>query len=381
MHNGSQIAAILQLQNRISTPKQKNDDFEARFERNFRGKIIGVKIQKKLFPKHLSHVSRCHYNAIYDSQLQNAVVLRMQLPQGATLTQPFHCDLQTLSFKTEQNYVQRLTNCCDFAAPKPDLFPLRSANIELQNASFRARLPSNSKSWRFENKAFVRGFLQIAKVECMKTKLSCEASFKFQELKIWKQSFRARLLSNCKSWRHENDDFVRDFLQLPRSQEVKASLQCSSSNAQSISTHAKHNSTASSKKRKSHLKPSVTLRAQNERRTNAKRRRPKPSRKRANFSPQRNLRLPEKTQCFVQILTFKSHPSFMKTKVACEASFKLQKLNVWKRSFRARHPSDSKSWRDLLRQVLTRLEDLLRQVLTRLEDLLRQVLTIDLRIS
>ena len=29
MQNGLQIAAILQLQNRISTPKQKNDDFEA----------------------------------------------------------------------------------------------------------------------------------------------------------------------------------------------------------------------------------------------------------------------------------------------------------------------------------------------------------------
>ena len=30
--------------------------------------------------------------------------------------------------------------------------------------------------------------------------------------------------------------------------------------------------------------------------------------KRANFSPQPNLRLAEKTQCFVQILTVKSHP-------------------------------------------------------------------------
>ena len=30
-----QIAAILELQNQISTPKRKNDDFEARFKRNF----------------------------------------------------------------------------------------------------------------------------------------------------------------------------------------------------------------------------------------------------------------------------------------------------------------------------------------------------------
>ena len=40
---------------------------------------------------------------------------------------------------------------------------------------FRARLPSNSKSW-CENEAFVRGFLQISRVEEVKTTLSCEAS-------------------------------------------------------------------------------------------------------------------------------------------------------------------------------------------------------------
>ena len=100
MHNGSQIASILQLQNRISTPKQKKHDFEARFKGNFKRKIINAK-SKNLLPKHHSHVSRCHCNAMYDSQLQNAIVLRMQLPQGATLTQPFHCDLQTLRYKTQ----------------------------------------------------------------------------------------------------------------------------------------------------------------------------------------------------------------------------------------------------------------------------------------
>ena len=43
-----------------------------------------------------------------------------------------------------------------------------------------------------------------------------------------------------------------------------------------------------------------------ERDSAAKRRRPKPVRKRTYFSPQRND--PEKTQCFVQIITFKLHP-------------------------------------------------------------------------
>ena len=76
------------------------------------------------------------------------------------------------------------------------------------------------------------------------------------------------------------------------------SLGCTSSNAQSISTHAKHNSTASTKKRKSHPEPSVPLRAQKEQGSTAKRRRPKPLRARANFSPQRKLRLPEKNTMF-----------------------------------------------------------------------------------
>ena len=60
--------------------------------------------------------------------------------------------------------------------------------------------------------------------------------------------------------------------------------------------HAKDNSTASPKKRKNHLQPSVILRAHIEPDSRAKRRRPKPSRTQANFSPQRNLCLPEITQ-------------------------------------------------------------------------------------
>ena len=47
------------------------------------------------------------------------------------------------------------------------------------------RRPSTSKSWRCEKEAFVRGFSQIARGEGMKTKLWCEASFKFQESTMW----------------------------------------------------------------------------------------------------------------------------------------------------------------------------------------------------
>ena len=80
--------------------------------------------------------------------------------------------------------------------------------------------------------------------------------------------------------------------------EVPGSLGCTSSIAQSTSIHGKHTSTASRKKRKSHLEPSVPQRAQKEQESTAKRRRPKPSLARANFSPQQKLRLPEKNTMF-----------------------------------------------------------------------------------
>ena len=105
-------------------------------------------------------------------------------------------------------------------------------------------LPSNSTSSRCDNEAFVRCFFQIRRVQDVKTKLSCDASFKFQELKIY-----------------ENEAFVRCFFQISRVEDVTTCLRRSSSNAESVSTHAKHNSTASSKNRENHVEPSVPLRA------------------------------------------------------------------------------------------------------------------------
>ena len=55
-----QMAGILQLQNRISTPKRKNDDFEAFFTRNFTRTIINAKNGKNLLPKHRSQISCSH---------------------------------------------------------------------------------------------------------------------------------------------------------------------------------------------------------------------------------------------------------------------------------------------------------------------------------
>ena len=74
--------------------------------------------------------------------------------------------------------------------------------------------PLNLKSGRCENAAFVRCLLEILRVEGVKTKLWCDASFKFVKLKMWKRSFRAMPPSNLKSWRCENKAFVRCLLQV-----------------------------------------------------------------------------------------------------------------------------------------------------------------------
>ena len=53
----------------------------------------------------------------------------------------------------------------------------------------------------------------------------------------------------------------------------------------------------------------------------AKRGCPQPSRRRANFSSQWNIRLPEKTQCFAQIRTFKSNSWCYSSTAICRQCF------------------------------------------------------------
>ena len=73
-------------------PKQKKDDFEALCKRIF-GKLLPPKLRKSA-DKSLSQPGCSHPNTIYNLQLQKTIVLRMQPPHQATLTQPFQCDLQ-----------------------------------------------------------------------------------------------------------------------------------------------------------------------------------------------------------------------------------------------------------------------------------------------
>ena len=56
---------------------------------------------RKSADKSLSQPSCSHSNTIYEIQLQETLVLRMQPQHEATLTQPLQCDLQRLSCKTQ----------------------------------------------------------------------------------------------------------------------------------------------------------------------------------------------------------------------------------------------------------------------------------------
>jgi len=58
-----------------------------------KGKPSAPKLRKSA-DKSLSQPWCSHSNTNYDVQLQKTIVLRMQPRQQATLTQPFHCDLQ-----------------------------------------------------------------------------------------------------------------------------------------------------------------------------------------------------------------------------------------------------------------------------------------------
>ena len=90
----------LQLQNRISTPKRKNDDFEARFKRNFKRKIINAKMKKS--------AAKAPF---------------------ATFMKPLQCDSRLLDAK--HNSIIRLQ--LQLRGTLTPAFPLRSAHTELQS--------------------------------------------------------------------------------------------------------------------------------------------------------------------------------------------------------------------------------------------------------
>ena len=135
------------------------------------------------------------------------------------------------------------------------------------------------------------------------------------------------------------------FWQIPTMQDVMARLQRSSSTAQSISAYAKHNSTISSEKRKSHLEPSVSLRAQFENISTLKqRRRLRPHAREPTFLrtgssvyPKKMLRANPNNQiasmmceneAFVRGFGQIPRVEDVKTKLSCDTSLNFQELKI-----------------------------------------------------
>ena len=167
------------------------------------------------------------------------------------------------------------------------------------------------------------------------------------------------LPSNSKRGRCENEAFVRGCPPISRVEDVTTCLRRSSSNAESVSTHAKHNSAASSKKRKSHLEPSVLLSAQSELEPAT----PAPvahasllftapeasfTRKNTMFRANPNIQMTSmmyKNAAFVRCFRHIRKVEAVKMTLSCEASVKFQHLKIRRRSFRAMLPSNSTSSR------------------------------------
>ena len=174
---------------------------------------------------------------------QSTIELCARTSPRRRLSNQFHYDLQRLSCKSQKKL-------CAKTLTKRWLnwqFHCRvdSRMMPVEPSVFRNRppdkLPHRSSETRFVlqkkqhfvhplslKNAFRARLDEIPALEPVKTKLSCETSLKFQQFKMWKWSFRARLPSNSNSWRCESEAFVRDFLPItiPTVEDVKTKLSC-----------------------------------------------------------------------------------------------------------------------------------------------------------
>ena len=264
---------------------------------------------------------------------------------------------------------------------------------KMWNQSFRARPPSKSERGRYENEAFVRDFLQnrqIPKVEEVKTKLSRETSLKIWKWKMWKRSFCARLPPDSDSWRCENKAFVRDLCQIRTVEDVKTKLSWETSvkivkigsdswryenkafvrdlpqkvKVEDVKTKLSCKTSFKFwkfKLNKTMPETAVPLRGPSDHDPST----PEPFRNppagqaspsifRDRFCPAIHsiscIRYLSKTH-FVRDFPQRVKVEDVKTKLSCETSLKIWKGQIWKRwkmwkrSFRARLPPDSDSWR------------------------------------
>ena len=178
--------------------KAQKKDFEAVFKSDFKRKITSTKSKPEPCCTH-SNTQPFQYS---HSKIKKCISCETSLKK-------WKCKMWKRSFR---------------ARP-----PSKSKSARCENEAFVRDLPEKSESSRCENKAFVRDLLQKANVEDVKTKLSCETSFKDWKCKMWKKSFRARPPSKNESGRCENKAFVRDFFQILKVQDAKTKLSCGTS--------------------------------------------------------------------------------------------------------------------------------------------------------
>ena len=159
---------------------------------------------------------------------------------------------------------------------------------------------------------FVRDFPQKVKVEDVKTKLSCESSLKKWKLKMWNRSFRARPPSKSASGRYEDKACVRDFLQILKLQVVKMTPELSVP-LRGRSDHDPRTTETVSHPSAGQASPHIF---------------------RDTFCPAKHSIscILSKTH-FVRDFPQKVKVEDVKTKLSCESSLKKWKLKTWKQSF------------------------------------------------
>ena len=201
---------------------------------------------------------------------------------------------------------------------------IKISKRKMWKRSFRARHPSKSQSGRCGNKAFVRDIHQNLKTEDVETKLLCETSTKISKRKMWKRSFRARHPSKSQSGRCENEAFVRDIHQNLKVEDVENKLSCKTSIKISKWKMWKRSFCAR------HPSKSQSGRCGNEAFVR---------------DIHQNLKERHGNEAFVRDIHQNIKVEDVETKLSCKTSIKISKWKMWKRSFCARHPPKSQNGR------------------------------------
>ena len=274
-----------------------------------------LKLWKRNFPARPSWKTaswRCENEAFVRDHLQ-----KLGVEDVKTM---FFCEtsFQTCNLKLRKRSLNRQFHCrtnSTWSEHDPNIAQDRLAPAARQTFPIHLLHILSCKGYNSLRLLSLKHVLQKPQPDNVKTKLSCETSFKNCKLTLWKQRFRAKPPSRTGSWSCANEVFVRDFLQKLQVEVVQTTLLCENSFK---------NCKLKLWKRRFRARP-----------------------------PLKFLRgFPSKTATVVDVgkQRFRAGPpsklqlELAKTKLSRKTSFKNWKLKLWKRSFRARLPSKTASW-------------------------------------